>query len=196
MPAKRIRKANKSRGGWLLTRLSDTQAEIAAKVGVSKPAVSQFVSGVSTPRRETRERIEALYPSVPESSWSEPWPTVADLSGAPVAAPVVPEASSPRPANVDDLNQGVFAALQAELAVLNGPDGLADPKRVEKLTKLSRSLNEARRMSGETALDVSRIVNHPDFRRAGQTILAAVKPFGVDAVRAVAEALRGLEGAS
>ncbi|RYG15183.1 XRE family transcriptional regulator, partial [bacterium] len=135
---KRIRKAKKSLGGYLLTRVADTQAEVAAKIGVSKPAVSQFIGGTSPPSAETKEAIEAAYPSVPASSWDEPWPET------PAAEP----RKSTKPKSLDELHEDLVQTLQGDLERLQGDTNLADAKRAERLTKLANALIQLRKVSG------------------------------------------------
>ena len=58
-------------GGNLLKALGKTQKQIAAEVGTSAPAVTQWMTGQTKPVRAMREVLWAKY-RVPQESWDNP----------------------------------------------------------------------------------------------------------------------------
>lgn len=61
---------SRSEGSRLLGVVTDSQAQIARRVGVSRVTVGYWVSGERVPRDLHRERLESLY-GIPFASWPD-----------------------------------------------------------------------------------------------------------------------------
>ena len=61
---------SRSDGSRLLGAVSDTQAQIARRVGVSRVTVGYWVSGERVPNDAHRDRLESAY-GIPTSSWPD-----------------------------------------------------------------------------------------------------------------------------
>ncbi|MBX3209597.1 MAG: helix-turn-helix transcriptional regulator [Labilithrix sp.] len=192
MPAKRIRKARKNRGGYLLSCRSETHVEIAAKVGVSAISIAHWTKGTVRPSPDRRTLLEEHF-DVPAEAWDE------DVQPSSAETPKPPKpasASKPGTGSLQEVADGLVSTIRADMEKVRTDPNLDPKRRAEILAKLAVALRDLGRMTGEHALDRAKILAHKDFRLAVDVIVGAVRPFGSEALASVAKALRGLEGAS
>ena len=193
MGAKRVRKIERNRGGYLLGRQGLKNTEIAKRIGVTPPAVGQFIKGAAKPGEALREVISKAFP-IPVTAWDEP-----PRSRKP-AEDKAPEAASEQVASPTPIPEGVLpkvALLESFLTRLL--EGLAeDPdstpaEQLDVYSKATAILEKLGKVTGEHAIDRAKVLGHREFKRAVEVISEAVRPWP-EAAAAIAAALRKLDG--
>ncbi len=179
-----------TRGGELLAKCPDSEREIAAKVGVSASLVARWKSGQRKPTDAQILKLEELY-GIPRSAWQEP------PSKATSKAPKRKQAPTPPPSPPDvgdeDDDETTMARLHRYirdgLRELEADAELSGVKRAEALKKLVDARVSLDKSTGENAITIAKIVAHPQFKHAVQTIVDAIAPYP----EALAAATKALE---
>lgn len=179
----------RTEGSKLLAATGLDHAAIAAALGVSRAAVTQWLSGDKRPAHGRRAAIEQLY-GVPPAAWdaelSEPVLGPAQAKTDPCACSTgfhaearlrdqLERLDAIRTAAADDATMPPQARLRLEATTTRCIELLA------KLTGEGQEVSEAR------------ILRLPAWRRIQDAIIAALRPYP-DAAVAVAKALKELGG--
>ena len=179
----------RSRAAVALERSCASQVDIAARLGVSQPAVAQWTSGATVPREDHQAKLAEWY-GIRVEWWAEPEPVAA------LAAPVPVD-------SVDDpeLGDGPNAARDAAAAMVRRLRGYRveasarnDVAAVVKLSELERrALADFARVNGELSTsDEARLLKSPRWSAIRAALVRVLTPFP-DAARAVADELERME---
>lgn len=192
MGAKRVRKIERNRGGYLLGRQGLKNTEIAKRIGVTPAAVSQFIKGKAKPGDALREVIFKEF-AIPVAAWDEPpksrKPAEEKAPAAPeerVASPI-PEGVQPKVARLETFVTRLLTNLETD------PDA-TPAEQLDIITKATVILDKLGKATGEHAIDRAKILGHREFKQAIEVISGAVRPCKDGCAGRVGAALRKLEG--
>jgi transcriptional regulator with XRE-family HTH domain len=175
----------------LLARTGQTQDSIAAAVGVSRPAVAQWLSGTTRPnKKETREKLLALY-GIPVDSWDEPARAkrAEATTPAPVSAPVsagssVPDGVLGKAKMLEDMAHDMLRDLRA--------DTEAFPlEKAKVMNSIAGTLALIAKLNGDFDLG-QRMFKLPVWRRIEAALATALASYP-EAAAAVGRELRKVE---
>jgi len=177
----------------MLLRQAHAQELIAARVGVTRVAVSHWVNGVKRPGAAKRALL-AQHFGVPVGTWDEPSEDVVapDARTAPAAVP--------RPTNerLAELEERLLEALQRGLTQLEAHReelSLVEYTRIgDRLARMLRELRNAQKERDAAAIRRASgqiIAQHPDFPVLERALDRALRGHP-DAARRVAEEFESL----
>lgn len=171
---------SRTKGSALLVRSGKTQDEIAARIGVSRVAVSQWMNGATKPGPAKRGLLFAAF-AIPESAWD------ADHSldsATPTELPRVPDGALAKAEHLEAMAQQLMTEMRT--------DSEATPlERAKVMSSLASTLTAIAKLRGE--LDHgSKLFSLPLWKR-----IEAALERGLDghpeAAAAVARELRKLD---
>jgi transcriptional regulator with XRE-family HTH domain len=180
----------RSRGAVLLARVGQTQEEVAARLKVSRVAVSHWLNGTTKPTRRKREIFLAQY-GIPLTSWDEPPSTVE--STVPRPRPVAEPDATMAP-----IPEGVIAKARAleqmahELMQGLRDDPSATPlEKAKVMNSVASTLALLARLTGQFDLG-TRLLRLPMWKRIERALEDGLRGYP-DAARSVELQLRALE---
>jgi len=153
-----------SRVAELIANAPDSHAEIALKLGVDKSTVTKWRTGTRRPSDEQLGQLEQLYGKPPPPS--EP---------APPSLPpddVDDEEDAPEEGN----NARLQRYIRNGIRELENDTQLSGVKRAEALKKLVDAQVALDKSTGENAITMNRIAQHPEFKRVVRLITEAIAP--------------------
>lgn len=162
----------RTRGGDMLANCPDSHAEIAAKVGVDKSLVTRWRSGARRPTDAQMARLDELY-GIPPTVWTEvaTVPKRAGRAERPLPSPpAFDDDRDDDESNTDRLRRFIRDGMRE----LEFDTELSGVKRAEALKKLVDAQVALDKSTGENALNLARIVAHPEFKRVVQKITEAI----------------------
>lgn len=176
----------KTEGARLLGKVSATQIEIAASIGVSQGCVAQWAAGPKKPSETNRARLFSCYGIAPDA-----WDRAAGVPRAEAPATVQPD-DEPVPRRVDALG-----GIQQEIArydrALADPE-LSDLRKVAFAKARVSALRTYAQLEGTAGeISESRVIRMPAFRRVLAVLRAALEPWP-DALASVGKELERLGG--
>lgn len=186
----------KTRGAELLAKVPESSREIAEHLEVSAGLVGAWKTGTRRPTKTDQARIAAKWPRVPVESWSErPKKTglrrkqAAPKAARGAASDAPPPPTTPADDSKEDNTARLHRYIREGLRELEADTELSGVKRAEALKKLVDARCALDRSTGENALTMSRILEHPQFKDAVRVITDAISPFP----EALAAAIKALE---
>lgn len=169
-----------SEGAYRLKRLTKPREEIARLCGVTGPAVSQWYSGATRPKRRQRTVLLGAY-GIAEHLW--------DVPRRPEQQPE-PEAD----AKPFDLEEKVRRLEQAVNRTLGELDTASTPTEAAKLAQsLAGTLLALSKLKAEDPITLRRLWKSDVWRRVEDAHRRALAPHP-EAAAALARELRALEG--
>lgn len=167
-----------TRGGELLSKCSDSHAEIAERIGYDKSLVTRWVTGERKPTIAQMQKLDDVY-GIPAAAWREP-------ATARAKAPPYPPPSDD---SDEDNNERLNRYIRDGMRELELDTELSGVKRAEALKKLVDAQVALDKSTGENALTMTKIAAHPEFKRVVRLITDAVAPHP-EVMAKVLEALR------
>lgn len=168
----------------MLLAIADSHAEVAARIGTTKQAVSYWRRGEKAPGAAARAQLLEAY-DIPQAAWE--------------AAPAPGATKSPRKAPAADLSKKLSTIEHTEELIRESRQLRADPNLLPSARgrimgdEVKLVLARAR-LEKERELLEDRIVReHPAWRRIEARLVAWAKAQGPEIARSLAEALAELE---
>lgn len=181
----------RSHGARLLTKTGETQDEIAAAIGVSRVAVSNWLNGKKKPGPGSREKLEARY-RVPAGSWDEEPPKVAPSFPLPSSAPSLPVPSSAAFGSGTLAKVAQLEQMAADLLTNLANDEESFPQEKAKvMASIAATYNLTAKLNGEFDLG-SRLFKLPIWRAIEKALELALTGHPA-AAAAVAREFRKLD---
>lgn len=154
-----------SRAGELIERCSDSHAEIAEQLNVDKSLVTRWRSGERKPTVAQLAKLEALYGAEPPlPSYPEDDDDVIDAEPDGDACPD------------EGNNARLLRYIRNGIRELENDHQLSGVKKAEALKKLVDAQVALDKSTGANALTMSRIAQHPEFKRVVRLITEALAP--------------------
>lgn len=174
---------SRSQGAILLARKNERQEDIAARIGVSRVAVSKWINGVSKPTTRFRELLAELYEDIPACSWDSAAPEarLAPASVRPVAPPAVPVDRHSMADELELMACEYMANLRADASM----DPLA---KARCMSALAVTLNQLDKRTGDIG---ARLFQLPIWKRIERALEVALEGHP-EAAKAVGRAFREL----
>lgn len=163
----------RTHGGDLLSRCPDSHAEIAAKVGVDKSLVTRWISGARRPTDAQMAKLDDLY-GVPPTTWAEVSILSKRASRADRPLPTPPPLDDGDEDDDESNTDRLRRFIRDGVRELELDTQLSGVKRAEALKKLVDAQVALDKSTGENALNLARIVAHPEFKRVVQKITDAI----------------------
>lgn len=186
-----------SEGQRLLRARSESFGELAEMLGANKGSVHRWASGEKAPGPAARATLEEKL-GIPRLAWSQEAHT-SDPSA---------EAQDARRAAVDQVREATREAASATtleelrrvLAKIQeiDVDGMLPTEQARvfdsetKVLALIYKIEQDERKAAAELEDA--LCDHPSFRRMTKALVAALRPFGPDALNAAVQALEGATG--
>ena len=176
--------AKRSEGSRLLGRVSATQGDIGAALGVSQAAVAQWAGGTKRPGTSHRQELFRLY-GIALDTWDRP----PNVQRTPAKDPV--SAADPTRSMGEAATR--LRAVLGELEAMD-PGELSDQARLRRASTMANILKQLGQQTGESQeIGEARIVRLPAWRRVVEAMLRALDPWPA-AQAAVAKTLDELGG--
>ncbi len=174
---------DRSRGAGLLSRVGQTQAQLASRLGVSTGIVAMWISGQRKPGLPNRKMLlDAL--KIPIESWDEEVSTPASVPPPRVERDSQPWGEAAASFRIERLQR----IVDAQLDQLDAPlDDMGPLEHAKVTTEVARNLDRLRALRGE-ALPEVKVLRLPAWIALRDRILAALKPHP-DALRDVLDEL-------
>lgn len=159
---------SRSRGSVLLARTGKTQDEIAARVGVSRVAVSKWINGGAKPGTKKRELLAQLDPKkpIPMTSWDEP----ATASGkAPTSSP--PASLPPIPADAHSMACELERMAHDFMTEVRHDTEMSPLEKARVMSALSVTLNHLEKRTGDIGARLFQLPIWKRIEKAIETVL-------------------------
>lgn len=167
----------RSLGARELQRRGKTQEAIAEKVGVSRVAVSHWLSGNTKPGAAKRAALAAAY-GIPPEAWDQKIPPKAKAAAPTPAAAIVAAGSDPIPEGVlgkakmlEQMAHDLMVRLQEEMRAEKPESTHLEVAKV--MNSVATTLNLLAKLTGQYELG-SRLLKLPMWKRIEAALYAAL----------------------
>lgn len=176
----------RSRGSVLLARTAKTQDEIAARVGVSRVAVSKWINGNATPSEGKQAAMLEVF-EIPLAAWAEPPTSRPSLPPGNATPP--PAVRPPIPADAHSMALELEKMAHDFMTEVRHDTEMSPLEKARVMSALSVTLNHLEKRTGDVG---ARLFQLPIWKRIEKAIETALEGHP-DLAAAVARELRKAE---